>query len=184
MMLKEIRESKGLSRKELSQTSGINLRTLQDYEQGHKAITSIKGETLYRLSLALGCTMEEILDPQFITVIPEEKKDYQRLRRLLNYQLKFSITKSQVEQTRIYSQKYKVYGKWILNEKTCNLIFLYAGEIVQLPFNVPFAADKLPWLVEVAILTIDNYIEEVKFQKKCAELAGDLWNEWEKWDDG
>ena len=53
-MLKDIRESKGLTRKELSELSGINFRSLQDYEQGHKNITSAKGETLYRLSVALG----------------------------------------------------------------------------------------------------------------------------------
>lgn len=60
-MLKNIRESKGLSRKEVSELSGINFRSLQDYEQGHKNIASAKGETLYWLSLTLGCTMEEIV---------------------------------------------------------------------------------------------------------------------------
>ena len=61
-MLKDIRESKGLTRKELSELSGINFRSLQDYEQGHKNITSAKGETLYRLSVALGCSMEELVE--------------------------------------------------------------------------------------------------------------------------
>jgi len=60
-VLKNIRESKGLSRKEVSERSGINFRSLQDYEQGHKNIKSAKGETLYRLSLTLGCSMEALL---------------------------------------------------------------------------------------------------------------------------
>lgn len=60
-MLKHMRESKGLSRKEVSERSGINFRSLQDYEQGHKNIASAKGDTLYRLSLVLGCTMEELI---------------------------------------------------------------------------------------------------------------------------
>jgi len=60
-MIKNIRESKGLSRKEVSELSGINFRSLQDYEQGHKNIASAKGETLYKLSLTLGCSMEEIV---------------------------------------------------------------------------------------------------------------------------
>ena len=65
-MLKEIRELKGLSRKEVSEISGINFRSLQDYEQGHKNIASAKGETLYRLSLTLGCTMEELIQGEFV----------------------------------------------------------------------------------------------------------------------
>lgn len=60
--LKMLREKKGLSRKEVSEQSGVNFRSLQDYEQGHKNIASAKGETLYKLSLILGCTMEEILN--------------------------------------------------------------------------------------------------------------------------
>lgn len=62
MTLKELREQKGLTRKEVAQKSGINLHTLQDYEQGHKNITSAKGETLYRRGLALGCSVDELLD--------------------------------------------------------------------------------------------------------------------------
>lgn len=65
-MLKSIRESRGLSRKEVSERSGINFRSLQDYEQGHKNIASAKGETLYRLSLTLGCSMEELMSENSI----------------------------------------------------------------------------------------------------------------------
>lgn len=60
-MLKKLREQKGLSQREVSEISGVNLRSLQDYEQGHKSIVSAKGETLYRLSYALDCTMEDIV---------------------------------------------------------------------------------------------------------------------------
>ena len=61
VMLRSIREAKGLSRKEVSELSGINFRSLQDYEQGHKNIASAKGETLYKLSMTLGCSMEELV---------------------------------------------------------------------------------------------------------------------------
>lgn len=62
MSLKDIRERAGLKQSELAVISGVNLRSLQDYEQGHKALSSAKGETLLRLSLALNCRVEDILN--------------------------------------------------------------------------------------------------------------------------
>lgn len=61
MELKEMRKKKGYSQATLAQLSGINLRSLQDYEQGHKSLASAKGETLYRLSQVLGYSMEDIV---------------------------------------------------------------------------------------------------------------------------
>lgn len=61
-MLKEIREKRNLSQSELAELSKINLRTLQDYEQGHKDINNAKAITLFKLSKALGCNMESILN--------------------------------------------------------------------------------------------------------------------------
>lgn len=62
MDLKTWREYRGLTRREVAERSGINIRSLQDYEQGHKEIKSAKGETLYRLSMVLNCTMEELIE--------------------------------------------------------------------------------------------------------------------------
>ena len=45
MGLKELREERGFSRRKLAERSGVNLRSIQDYEQGHKKITKP-----YRLS--------------------------------------------------------------------------------------------------------------------------------------
>lgn len=61
MELKELREKAGLKQSELAAISGVNLRSLQDYEQGHKSLLSAKGETLLRLGMSLGCTVEDIL---------------------------------------------------------------------------------------------------------------------------
>lgn len=36
MGLKELREERGFSRRKLAERSGVNLRSIQDYEQGHK----------------------------------------------------------------------------------------------------------------------------------------------------
>lgn len=61
-MLKEIREKRNLSQAELSNLSGINLRTLQDYEQGHKNINNAKAITVFKLSKILNCSVEDILE--------------------------------------------------------------------------------------------------------------------------
>lgn len=60
--LKEIRKLKGMSQKELSERSGVNVRLIQDYEQGHKQINNAKALTVYKLSEALGCNVWEILE--------------------------------------------------------------------------------------------------------------------------
>jgi transcriptional regulator with XRE-family HTH domain len=57
----EIRKRKGLSQVELSDLSKINLRTLQRIEKG---VTVPHGNTLKNLCLALGVTIEDILDYQ------------------------------------------------------------------------------------------------------------------------
>lgn len=60
--LKETRKIKGVSQKELSDRSGVNIRLIQDYEQGHKQINNAKAITVYKLSEALGCNVWEILE--------------------------------------------------------------------------------------------------------------------------
>lgn len=62
MKLKQYREQLGYTQKELADRSGINYRSLQDYEQGHKRLASANGETLLRLSMALGCSVEQLFD--------------------------------------------------------------------------------------------------------------------------
>ena len=73
MGLREIRKERNLTQKELAQRSGVNFRSLQDYEQGHKKLTSANGDILRRLSTVLGCTTEDLLLDAFHykTVVPE-----------------------------------------------------------------------------------------------------------------
>ena len=93
MKLKELREKKGYTRRELSNKTGINLRSLQDYEQGHKSVTSMKSDTLFRLSLVLDCSMEDILisyyDDIDITVGSQERLLDEQMIRLLTYYKSF-----------------------------------------------------------------------------------------------
>lgn len=68
MKLSEMRELAGLRQVDLATISGVNLRSLQDYEQGHKSLYSAKGETLLRLSHALGYSVEDILAGTSISI--------------------------------------------------------------------------------------------------------------------
>ncbi len=86
MKLSQMREEAGLTQAELSAISGVNLRSLQDYEQGHKSIMSAKGETLMRLSLALGYSVEEILKGSSIFISIENSDTKQLENRILAYE--------------------------------------------------------------------------------------------------
>lgn len=61
-MLKEYRTKSGMSQSQLAKESGVNVRMIQQYEQGVKKINKASGETIYRLSQALGCQMEDLLE--------------------------------------------------------------------------------------------------------------------------
>lgn len=60
--LKKIRLDKNISQSKLAELSGVNVRLIQDYEQGHKPINNAMVWTVYLLAKALGCTVEELLD--------------------------------------------------------------------------------------------------------------------------
>lgn len=166
MTLKELRELRGLSRKQVAALSGINLRSLQDYEQGHKDITRARSEIVYRLSVALGCTMEEILTPYMISAADGAAGG------------KISLSQREIEACSIYSKNYGVYGKWKIQNEVCNLVFLYQGDLVTLPFEAVFSEEKLPWLVQAAIMMIEDYIGSKFFESLCDQYGGEEWDEW------
>ena len=62
--LKRIRNERGYNQKQLSEISGVNLRMIQHYEQGVKDINSAQAITIYNLSQALNCNMEDLLEIQ------------------------------------------------------------------------------------------------------------------------
>ena len=66
--MKSLREKAGLSRKQLAEKTGINIRTIEAYEQGLKDINGAKLKTLLKLCLALGCKLDEL-------ITDEETKD-------------------------------------------------------------------------------------------------------------
>ena len=62
--LQTIRKSSGLSQSQLAELSGVNLRSLQYYEQGAKDVNKAAAETVFALARALGCTMEDLLSTE------------------------------------------------------------------------------------------------------------------------
>lgn len=60
--LKTIRENRGVSQAELAESSGVNLRSIQMYEQRVNEIDKAQAKTLYKLSRVLGCTVEDLLE--------------------------------------------------------------------------------------------------------------------------
>lgn len=60
--LKIIREAACLSQAQLAQKSEVNLRNIQMYEQRKNDIDKAQVKCLYRLSKALGCSIEDLLE--------------------------------------------------------------------------------------------------------------------------
>lgn len=60
--LKKIRQARGLSQKKLAEKSGVDLRSIQMYEQRRNDINKAQAETLLKLSRVLGCRIEDLMD--------------------------------------------------------------------------------------------------------------------------
>ena len=60
--LKKLREQKELSRAQLADCSGVNVRSIRLYEQRQVDINKAQAQTLLKLSQALGCRIEDILE--------------------------------------------------------------------------------------------------------------------------
>lgn len=60
--LKEYRIKANLSQSELAHITGLNLRMIQFYEQGKKNINHAHAESIFKLSKALSCSMDDLLE--------------------------------------------------------------------------------------------------------------------------
>lgn len=61
-MLKRLRAYAELSQNQLAQKAQVPLRQIQLFEQGKRDINKTQGETLKKLSMALNCRMEDLID--------------------------------------------------------------------------------------------------------------------------
>ncbi len=60
--LKRIHTYYGCTQSELSERSGVSLRSIQMYEQRNKNINKASVDTMYRLAKILGCTIEDLIE--------------------------------------------------------------------------------------------------------------------------
>ena len=60
--LKGVRLAKGLTQKQLADAVGMNIRTLQHYEQGSKIFDHARLDTLLKICLALECKLADIIE--------------------------------------------------------------------------------------------------------------------------
>ena len=60
-MLREIRESRGMSQKDLATVTGIPKRMIQAYKQGYRDINGAKLSTLLSLANAMHSSLDEIV---------------------------------------------------------------------------------------------------------------------------
>lgn len=68
--LKEMRQAKGLSQSQFAKKTGINLRTVQHYEQGAKNFDHARIDTILKTCIVLNCKLEDILEnPEYIELV-------------------------------------------------------------------------------------------------------------------
>lgn len=61
-LLKDIRIKRNMTQSDLADLSNVNVRMIQHYEQGFKDINKAKLETLIDLSIALKCSISDLLN--------------------------------------------------------------------------------------------------------------------------
>lgn len=120
-ILQKLRIQKGLSQSELANISGVNFRTLQDFDQGRKSLLNAKGEMIYKLSQALECSVDFLLSNSNELIIEPYHADcdkkhliqyYNRLshKELYGKYYRFPIIEKcdEIDMSRIYPTKQKL----------------------------------------------------------------------------
>jgi len=63
--LKLLRIKSGKSQSKLADETGLSIRTLQMYEQGHRQIAHARIDVLLKFCVALNCKLDELICPEF-----------------------------------------------------------------------------------------------------------------------
>ena len=70
MKLKKIRQSRGLSQSQLAEKTGINVRTIQHYEQGSKNFDHARIDTILKVCITLNCKLEDVIEnPEYVDLL-------------------------------------------------------------------------------------------------------------------
>jgi len=62
MKLKEKRVEAGFSQSQLAEKTGLNVRTIQHYEQGSKIFDHARIDTILKICVALNCKLEDVIE--------------------------------------------------------------------------------------------------------------------------
>ena len=151
MGLREIRKSRNMSQSELANMCGINYRSLQDYEQGHKKLMSANGDILLRLSTVLGCSIPELLVADHVTGASLHTGN--------------TVDLATIQSQQFACEKYNVAGRWICGNDSVATMFYFRGQQYFLPFKAVFTPVMLPCLAEAAALQIEEKIDDILFQE-------------------
>ena len=155
MGLKDIRKLRHMTQKDLACQSGVNFRSLQDYEQGRKPLTSANGDVLLRLSTVLGCSAEDLLAPENMQGAKLHKHN--------------QLTPAVIQSQSLYCEKYRTAGRWICAGGELCTFFYYEGIPYYLPFRALFSEKFLPCLIEAAVMQIETKIDDLNAQKQGFE---------------
>lgn len=189
MGLRELRIQSGMTQSQLAEYSGINLRSLQDYEQGHKSLASAKGETLYRLSNVLGYSINAILEEEDLRMdfLAEGSAEQAMRNKLIAYEKALMTSResvihfpvifadSHVDMSRIYPTKQKDVKnvlECLRKEETVADLHLF-GSSISLRCNRDSDLDFAVGLTEFS-RNAKNYISEL-IQECCNWNADILW---------
>ena len=150
MGLREIRKSRNMSQRELANMCGINYRSLQDYEQGHKKLMSANGDILLRLSTVLGCSIPELLLADHVTGASLHTGN--------------TVDPATIQSQQFFCEKYNVAGRWICGNDSVATMFYFRGQQYFLPFKAVFTPVMLPCLMKAATLQMEAKIEDIHFR--------------------
>lgn len=155
MRLRELRKHRNLTQRELAERCGVNYRSLQDYEQGHKNLASANGDILLRLTTVLDCSLEELLitlDESNSALLHPENE----------------ISTELIQKQRFTHPEFNITGRWICDEQRIAILFYYGRDLYLLPMDAVFTSQLLPFLIDAALLLIELKIEDLLFENAIA----------------
>ena len=156
MSIKGFRVAGKMTQSMLAQKSGVNFRSLQDYEQGHKPLSSASGDVLLRLASTLGCSVEQLL-------LSDEIRNIGAPVLPAN-----TITTEEINGQTFFCEQYGVTGQWVCCDAHIAILFYHDGRQYLLPFSAVFKRELIPWLKEAAIMMIEEAIEDAAFEELTA----------------
>ena len=156
MDLRGFRIKSNVTQSMLAGKSGVNFRSLQDYEQGHKQLRSASGDVLLRLASSLGCSIEELLLSDEIVhsgapLLPSN-----------------TMTATEIDGLSFFCERYSVMGQWVCSDQHVAVLFYHEGIRYLLPFRAVFKKELVPWLKQAAVMHMEEAIEDTAFSRLAA----------------